>query len=181
MNDIYIEWLVERKPNPMAGVIRITAYIFTGVFAVAGLLMALPLLVLAVVMGILDYIFLPRLNVEYEYLYMQRSLTIDSIFSKEKRKNAAEYDLDKMEIFAVEGADRLSEYKNRNLRTRDFSSGYPDRKRYVMIINSGKEMEKVILEPDERIVDAVKAVYPSNVINTSSVSSADSFPSRGSL
>ncbi|MBQ7724910.1 MAG: hypothetical protein IJT63_04790 [Lachnospiraceae bacterium] len=181
MNDIYIEWLVERKPNPMAGVIRVAAYILTGFFAATGFFIAFPLLILAAAMVVVDYIFLPKLNVEYEYLYMQRSLTIDSIFSKEKRKNAAEYDLDKMEIFAAEGADRLSEYKNRNLRTRDFSSGYPDRKRYVMIINSGKEMEKVILEPDERIVDAVKAVYPSKVINTSSVSSADSFPSRGSL
>lgn len=163
MNDIYIEWLVERKPNPMAGVIRIAAYIFTGVFAVAGLLIAPPFLIIAVAMGILDYIFLPRLNVEYEYLYMQRSLTIDSIFSKEKRKNAAEYDLDKMEVFAEEGSDKLSAYKNRDLVTRDFSSGYPDRKRYVMIVSSGKELEKVILEPDQRIVDAVKAVYPSKV------------------
>lgn len=163
MNDIYIEWLVERKPNPMAGVIRIAAYIFTGVFAAAGLLIAPQLLVLAVAMGILDYIFLPRLNVEYEYLYMQRSLTVDCIFSKEKRKNAAEYDLDKMEVFAEEGSDKLSGYKNRNLTTRDFSSGYPDRKRYVMIVSAGKELEKVILEPDQRIVDAVKMIYPSKV------------------
>ncbi len=181
MNDIYIEWLVERKPNPMAGIIRIAAYILTGFFAAAGLLVALPFLILAVAMVVVDYLFLPRLNVEYEYLYLQKSLTIDSIFSKEKRKNAAEYDLDKMELFAAEGAEKLSEYKNRDMRTRDFSSGYPDRNRYVMIINSGKEMEKVILEPDQKIVDAVKAVYPSKVINTSSVSSADSFPSRGSL
>ena len=46
------------------------------------------------------YFLLPRLEVEFEYLYLQRSLSIDSIFSKEKRKKAAEYDLDKMEIFA---------------------------------------------------------------------------------
>ena len=163
MNDIYIEWLIEKKPNPAAGIIKISAYALTAILLLAGFLVALPLLTPGILMAAVCFFMLPALDVEYEYLYMQRSLTIDSIFSKQKRKNAAEYDLDKMEIFAEEGSDKLSDYKNRNLRIRDFSSGYQDRKRYVMIINNGKEMEKVILEPDDRIVEAVKAAYPSKV------------------
>jgi len=161
MNDIYIEWLVERKPNPLSGVIKGASYGLTAALILGGLFAFLPLLIPGVLAVIGCLVFLPRLNVEYEYLYMQRSLTVDCIFSKEKRKNAAEYDFDKMEVFAEEGSEKLSAYKNRDLVTRDFSSGYPDRKRYVMIINSGKETEKVILEPDVRIVDAVRSIYPS--------------------
>ena len=102
-------------------------------------------------------------SVSSPFTHLQRSLSIDRIFSKEKRKKAAEYDLDKMEIFAEEGAWQLDQYKNMTLKTLDFTSGYPDRRRFVMVIREPGEGLKVLLESDQKIVDAVKQIYPSKV------------------
>ena len=68
-----------------------------------------------------------------------------------------------MEIFAEEGAWQLDQYKNMQLKTIDFTSGYPDRKRFIMVIREGAEGERILLEPDQRIVDAVRQIYPSKV------------------
>ncbi len=163
MNDIYVEWLIERKSGSMGAVLRIGAYILTGIFVLMGIFLLTPFFIPAGLMIAVDIFLLPMLNVEFEYLYMQRNLTIDKIYSKEKRKKAAEYDLDKMDIFAEEGARQLDNYKNMQLKTKDFTSGYPDRRRFVMVIHDGEERERVLLEPDEKIVDAVKLIYPSKV------------------
>ena len=164
MNDTYVEWLIERKTPGYAGIVRIGIYAFAAVFFLAGLFMMIPFLFIpGIAVAAAGYFLLPRLNVEFEYLYLQRSLSIDRIFSKEKRKKAAEYDLDKMEIFAEEGAWQLDQYKNMTLKTLDFTSGYPDRRRFVMVIREGGEGLKVLLEPDQKIVDAIKQIYPSKV------------------
>lgn len=164
MNDIYVEWLVERKPNPLGGVIKAGCYALTVLFFLAGIFILMPLSILGLAMLAVDYFLLPYLSVEYEYLYMQRSLSIDSIFSKEKRKNTAEFDLDKMELLAAEGSPALDSYKNIQGKTRDFSSGYTDRKRYIMVYQGNSGAEKVILEPDQKILDAVKMIYPSKTV-----------------
>lgn len=164
MNDTYVEWLIERKTPGYAGIVRIGIYAFAAVFFLAGLFMMIPFLFIpGIAVAAAGYFLLPRLNVEFEYLYLQRSLSIDRIFSKEKRKKAAEYDLDKMEIFAEEGARQFDQYKNMTLKTLDFTSGYPDRRRFVMVIREGGEGLKVLLEPDQKIVDAIKQIYPSKV------------------
>ena len=164
MNDTYVEWLIERKTPGYAGILRIGAYALTALFVLLALFLGMPLLFLpGAGMAAACYFLLPRLEVEFEYLYLQRSLSIDSIFSKEKRKKAAEYDLDKMEIFAEEGAWQLDQYKNMALKTVDFTSGYPDRRRFVMVIREGGDGFKVLLEQDQNIVDAVKQIYPSKV------------------
>ena len=164
MNDTYVEWLIERKTPGYAGIVRIGIYAFAAVFFLAGLFMMIPFLFIpGIAVAAAGYFLLPRLNVEFEYLYLQRSLSIDRIFSKEKRKKAAEYDLDKMEIFAEEGAWQFDQYKNMTLKTLDFTSGYPDRRRFVMVIREGGEGLKVLLEPDQKIVDAIKQIYPSKV------------------
>ncbi|MBR2186528.1 MAG: hypothetical protein IJ857_04245 [Lachnospiraceae bacterium] len=164
MNDTYVEWLIERKTPGYAGIVRIGIYAFAAVFFLAGLFMMIPFLFIpGIAVAAAGYFLLPRLNVEFEYLYLQRSLSIDRIFSKEKRKKAAEYDLDKMEIFAEEGAWQFDQYKNMTLKTVDFTSGYPDRRRFVMVIREGGEGLKVLLEPDQKIVDAIKQIYPSKV------------------
>ena len=164
MNDTYVEWLRERKTPGYAGIVRIGIYAFAAVFFLAGLFMMIPFLFIpGIAVAAAGYFLLPRLNVEFEYLYLQRSLSIDRIFSKEKRKKAAEYDLDKMEIFAEEGAWQFDQYKNMTLKTVDFTSGYPDRRRFVMVIREGGEGLKVLLEPDQKIVDAIKQIYPSKV------------------
>lgn len=102
-----------------------------------------------------------RCSIEFEYQYIDRELTVDKIFNKSTRKQAAVYKTDNMEILAPIKSYHLDEYKNRQFQTIDYSAGedQPD-PRYVMILEGNK---RLILEPSEGMVKALKNVYPRKV------------------
>lgn len=162
MDDLYVECLVARKPVAAETLIKGVSFGATALFLIMGLV---NLLFLAgfVVMLLVDFLLLPRLSVEYEYLYVSKTLQIDTIFSKEKRKKTVEYELDQMEIFAEEGAWQLDEYKNMQTADKDYSSGEEGANTWIMIVHNGQAVDRVRLEPNEELVKAVKTIYPSKV------------------
>ena len=67
-----------------------------------------------------------------------------------------------MEIFAPLNSHRLDSYKNRQMKTADYSSGIaaqPER-RYMMVWNGDT---KVIIEPNAEMIKAVQSVAPRKV------------------
>ena len=163
MNDTYVECLVARKPKPYETLLKGLSWGFTVLFVLAALFFLPVLFIGAVIMLLVDFFLLPRLSVEYEYLYVSKSIEIDSIYSREKRRKTAEYDLEQMEIFAEEGAYQLDEYKNMKTADRDYTSREDGIKAWVLIVRSGQEVERVRLEPNEEMVKAVRSVYPRKV------------------
>ncbi len=163
MEDLYVECLVARKPRPYETLLKGLAWGFTVLFAVAGLIFLPVLLVGAVILVLIDFFALPRLSVEYEYLYVSRSIQIDSIYSKEKRRKTAEYELEQMEIFAEESAWQLDEYKNMQTVDKDYTSGEDGISAWILIVHNGQEIHRVRLEPNEEMVKAVRSVYPRKV------------------
>lgn len=82
------------------------------------------ILLLALVLGIVDYIFIPKLSVEFEYLYVNGELDIDRIYSQSRRKRAASYELSNMEILAPYQSHQLDSYKkNQSIKRYNYSSG----------------------------------------------------------
>ncbi len=160
MDDLYVECLVARKPRPADPLIRGVVIGLTVLLGLAGLLLNPVFLTGLLIGGLCIYFLLPNLSVEYEYLYISKTLQVDKILSKEKRKKAVEYELDQMEIFAEEGAWQLDEYKNTKTLNRDFSSGRAEETKWIMIIRNGSETERVVLEPNEALIKAVFAQYP---------------------
>lgn len=112
MSDLYTEVMVAKKPTVKDQLIKFVLILFTVLFALAGLVLMPILLVAAVILGVVDYVFIPRLSVEFEYLYVNGELDVDRIFSKSRRKRAASYDLSSMEIMAPWNSHRLDSYKN---------------------------------------------------------------------
>ena len=102
-------------------------------------------------------------DLEYEYLYLDRELTVDKVMAKSKRKRAAVYSLDKMEIVAPVKSWHLDNFKNRQTsKNVDYSSGeekQPD-KRFVFYYEGN---QKVIFEPSEEMVKAMQFVAPRKV------------------
>lgn len=160
MDDLYVECLVERKAPPLQPLIRGGVYGLTAVCFAAGLIINPLFFAAAVAMILVIWLVLPGLNVEYEYLYVSKTLTVDKIISKEKRKKASEYDLEKMEIFAEEGAVQLDQYKNVNAVVRDYTSHFENRPLWVLIVRNGNDVERVLLEPDEKLIHAMKSYFP---------------------
>ncbi|MCR5527462.1 MAG: hypothetical protein K6F39_08800 [Lachnospiraceae bacterium] len=163
MNDTYVECLVSRKPNPAAPLIRSAAYGFTAAFLLFGLLFqGILFLILGAAGAAACYFLLPALSVEYEYLYVSREFSVDRIIGKEKRKTVYDVTMDKMELFAEEGAYQLDQYKNIE-NVHDFSSGEKDARRFIMVLRNSNASEKLILEASDELVDAIRNVYPSKV------------------
>ena len=85
MSDFYTEQLVKKRPDMKdlaikVGLILITviAFLIVLVFPIG---IILPILAI-----VLDVIMFRRLNVEYEYLYVNGDLDVDKIMSRAKRK-----------------------------------------------------------------------------------------------
>ena len=162
--DSYVECLVKAKPQTMWKLVKTLLLVLTVILVFFTLVYGLGMFILAIASGVGVYFVNMKANVEYEYLYLDRELTIDKIMAQTKRKRVAVYKVDRMEIFAPIKSYRLDNYKNRQVKEKDFSIGEelkPDR-RYVFYYEGG---EKIIVSPSEEMVKAMKMVAPRKVFN----------------
>lgn len=161
MSETYVECLVARKPSTIFTFLKILLIMLTVVFVLIGTIF-LPGMIVAAIAGVGAYFATMNANVEYEYLYLDREVSVDKIMAKSKRKKIGAYSTDEMEIFAPLNSHRLDSYRNRNLKTLDYSSGIaaqPER-RYMMVLNGDT---KIILEPNAAMVKAIQSVAPRKV------------------
>ncbi len=162
--DSYVECLVKAKPQGLWKFLKVLLIMLTVVFVVLSLLGVILMFVFAICTGVGVYFVNMKANVEYEYLYLDKELTIDKIMAQTKRKRVGVYSLDSMEIFAPIKSYHLDNYKNRKVTDLDYSIGEelkPDR-RYVFYYEGGK---RIILSPSEEMVKAMKMVAPRKVFN----------------
>lgn len=158
MNETYVECLVARKSSGLRSFLKTLLIMLTVVFALIGLVTPIGFLV-AIVTGVGAYFAYMSADVEYEYLYLDKEISVDKVMAKSKRKRVGSYSVEKMEILAPYNSYRLDAYKNRELKTLDYSSMEEQKpeKRYVMICEGGL---KVIIEPNEAMIKAIKNVAP---------------------
>jgi len=162
--DSYVECLVKTKPKGLWKFLKVLLIMLTVVFVMLSLMGVVLLFIFAICTGVGAYFINRKVNLEYEYLYLDKELIIDKIMAQTKRKRVAVYKLDGMEIFAPIKSYRLDNYKNRQVTEKDYSIGeelQPDR-RYVFFYE-GKE--KIIVSPSEEMVKTMKMVAPRTVFN----------------
>lgn len=163
MSEAYVELIVEKAKRPVDALIKGVAVGITVVAGLCGVLYAPFMLAVALVLGIGCYFLFPSLNIEYEYLYLDKEISIDKIFSKQRRKHAATFDLNKMELLAPEGSHQLDSYQNRNgVKVKDYSSGAAGAKRFVMVYQE-ETLSLVYLEPNEEMLKCIRNVFPRKV------------------
>lgn len=161
MSDIYVECLVARKPSIPLRFLKILMMMLTVVFVLIGLAFT-PGLFVAAVAAVGAYFAYMNADIEYEYLYLDREISVDKVMAKSRRKKAGAFSLEQMEIFAPLNSHRLDSYRNRGGKTLDYSSGaasQPER-RYMMVWNGST---KIILEPNAEMVKAVQSIAPRKV------------------
>ncbi len=162
MNDFYVECLVKQKTPIIKIFLRILFTILTVLFLLVFGMIGFPAVVMALLCGGLSYFMMLECSLEYEYLYVDRELSIDKISAQRRRKTVERLQAEKIEVLAPVGSHRLDEYKNRQLKQRDYSVGYevqPDG-RYVLIYNN--EM-RVLLSPNAALIEAVRSAAPRKV------------------
>ena len=80
----------------------------------------------------------------------------------QKRKHIATYDLAQLEVLAPRGSYHLDAFKNRDVKTKDFSTQFPENEKnvYVMYLAGS---EKVIFEPTPELVKTIANIAPRKV------------------
>lgn len=162
MSETYVECLVKAKQSTMSKFFKILLIMLTVVFGLLTFIGFVPAMIIAVLTGAGAYFVNLYSDLEYEYLYLDKELTVDKVMARSKRKRVGTYSIDRMEIFAPIKSYHLDNFKNRNVKTRDYSIGeelQPD-ERYVIYYEGG---ERLVLNPSPELVKAVKNVAPRKV------------------
>ena len=163
MSDMYREILVIRE-TPASKKILKGLMIAGSVLLIVGGTMIWPLLISGLVLAVVTVVVTPKFDVEYEYLYVNGELDIDAIYSKQKRKRVGTYDMAELEILAPEKSHALDSYmNNKSIKMKDFSSGNPQAKSYILIMNSDSERQSVKVEIDEAIIQDIRRIAPRKV------------------
>lgn len=165
MGETYVECLVARKPSITMKFFKILLIMITVVFLLLGVAMYNAVgLIIAVAAGVGAYFVSINADIEYEYLYVDKEISVDKVLAKSRRKKAGTFQLEQMEIFAPLNSHRLDSYRNAGGKVIDYSSGIaaqPER-RYMMVCNGNT---KVILEPNEELIRAVRNIAPRKVFD----------------
>ena len=160
--ETYVECMVKKKANGLMSALKVLLIGITVITGLLGFMGLIVFLIIAVVAGVGAYFVSLNANLEYEYLYVDKQLTVDKIMARTRRKKVETFDLERMEILAPIKSWHLDDYKNRQLKVVDYSSGVehqPDI-RYSMIYNGEK---RVIFEPNAEMVAAIKSIAPRKV------------------
>ena len=165
MSDAYVECLVKAKPSMLGKFFKYLLIVLTVILVILmALTMNVIILLLAVAAGVGAYFVNMFTDLEYEYLYLDKELTIDKVMAKTKRKRVAVYQLDRLEILAPIKSYHLDNYKNRTVKEKDYSIGYEEKPdlRYAMYYEGG---EKLVLSPSPEMIKVMKNAAPRKVFN----------------
>lgn len=143
MSDSYVECLVKAKQPAWAKILKVLLITLT-VLSCLVMFVFIIFLPVALAAGVGAYFLNMYTDLEYEYLYLDKELSVDKIMAKSKRKRVGTYSLDRMEVFAPVYSYHLDNFKNRQVKEKDYSIGevlQPDG-RYAMYYEGG---EKILL------------------------------------
>lgn len=160
--ETYVECMVKKKASGLMSALKVLLIGITVITGLLGFMGLIVFLIIAVVAGVGAYFVSQNANLEYEYLYVDKQLTVDKIMARTRRKKVETFDLERMEILAPIKSWHLDDYRNRQLKDVDYSSGVEQQPdiRYSMIYNGEK---RVIFEPNAEMVAAIKSIAPRKV------------------
>ena len=163
MSDSYVECLVKAKQPTWAKILKVLLIALT-VLSCLVMFVFIIFLPVALAAGVGAYFLNMYTDLEYEYLYLDKELSVDKIMAKSKRKRVGTYSLDRMEVFAPVYSYHLDNFKNRQVKEKDYSIGevlQPDG-RYGMYYECGV---KILLSPNEELVKVLKNMAPRKVFS----------------
>jgi hypothetical protein len=116
-------------------------------------------LIAALLIGFGVHYLLTALNVEYEYCFTNGELDIDCIYNKSRRKRKFSCNIKNAEVFCrADNETALAKFP-RVKTLRDFSSGSKN-PTYAFVAGDAK----IIIEPDERLLNAIKKFLTPRVL-----------------
>ena len=162
--DSYMEYMVKKRVTAKDMAVRVLCITLIALGGIAGLFLIGGIaIVIAIVLALLyRYLIYPRTDLEYEYLYCDKQITVSKIMNKETRKDLEVFDLDKIELLVPSNSYRLAEYKNRKLKLTEYWSMEPDPEEppYALIYEGGRQ---ILLDLPKDFVKIVQNNAPRKV------------------
>lgn len=162
MNQLYAEAGVKRKDDVKSMglrtllvvgiVIGVLLMLLGGYFGIGGIVLVVGLV----------YLF-PKLNVEYEYVFVDGQLDFDRITGKAKRKTILRIDMEQVEIVAPAGSHALDGFTHMQLVNKDFSSNDKSKKPFIIIANVEDKKCRISFEPSEKMITMMKQKSPRKI------------------
>lgn len=163
MNESYKELLVKKDRGAKETLIRVASVIptiFLGLFAFLSVNMIF--FIIAIAFGVLDYFVFQWTDLEYEYLYLDKEISVDKIMAKTRRKKLTTISVEKIEIMAPEKSHQIDSYRNRQTKVTDVSAGHdlPDQKLYWVFYEGN---QKILMNLTEDFAKTIKGIAPRKV------------------
>lgn len=162
MNESYEEVVVKRKETASTMLIRVLLILAAVISFFLTFQNTILLFISAIFIVGVFYIF-PRLSLEYEYVYCDGQLDFDKIMGKSSRKNAIKIDFEQVVVMAPQNSHALDGYAHLQSKVKDFTSRNKDIKHYVIVVKEGDKTSKILFEPNQKMVDIIRAKYPRKV------------------
>lgn len=161
MSESYVEVMVKRERTLMGKVLSLIVTFLIIFSAVLFVLSMNPIIMIFIILfGVAMYFVRMNTNLEFEYLYVDKELTIDKIMAKTKRKKVTKISMERLEVIAPVGSYHLDDYKNRLDKTPDYSSGRADAKRFLLVYEGQRS---AIIEPGDELLRMIKNIAPRKV------------------
>jgi Holliday junction resolvasome RuvABC ATP-dependent DNA helicase subunit len=164
--DTFLEKIVPRKKNIldylfMVIVIMVNIPLFYLTFSIGFLSYVIPLIIPCIIY--LDYILITMRNVEYEYIITNSDLDIDTIINKKKRKRLLSVNIKDFELVASTSSDKITT-EMRNIKNVIHTESSPTAEDlYFVVLTYNKKRTILIMEPGEKMLNAMHAVAPRKV------------------
>lgn len=163
MKDVYVEWLVNRRPSKVFKALKALCIVVLVLVAIAFLLTFNVFLMVGVVaMGFATHYANSFTKVEYEYIYVNGDMAVDRILNKSSRKRLIVFDMSKVEIVAPLGSPKLDGFAHKDYKQVDYTSGVRKPGSHIFVMYYG-EGQKVLLEPNRELVEAMRDKIPHKV------------------
>lgn len=163
MNESYKELLVKREKGMKEVLIRAACVALTVVVGLLTLMtMKITFFIITVILGVLDYFVFQWTDIEFEYLYVDKEISVDKIMAKTRRKKLLTIDVNKIEIMAPEKSHQLDSYRNRQTKVTDLSAGHdlPEEKLYWIYYEGS---QKYLMNLTEDFANIIKGIAPRKV------------------
>ncbi len=161
MSDFYTEQLIKKRATAKDMMIKIGLLALT-VLSVL-ILFIFPMGIIApVVMIAADVFVFRRLDLEYEYLFVNGELDIDKIMNKAKRKKVFSMSVTDMELLAPINAGELMQFQR--AKVFDYTSNTGNANVYAMVVLENGVHKKILFEPNEEIVEGFYMMAPRKVV-----------------
>ncbi|HKL99766.1 MAG TPA: DUF6106 family protein [Mobilitalea sp.] len=163
MSQLYAEAGVKRKDTAATMGLRL--------LMILGIVIGFLILLLGQMFGVVGVVLIvalfylyPKLNVDYEYVFVDGQIDFDRITGKSKRKTLLRIDLDQVEIIAPASSRELDAFTYVKLEVKNFASGDKDSKPYVIIANVDSKKTKITFEPSEKMVSMIRQKSPRKLV-----------------